>query len=75
MLANLGLDHVELDQRGRVVDGPVNVLQRGLEVLQEVEVLRQKVVGPQQTRRRLLLDCRVLRVLRRVVPVTYESNQ
>ncbi len=54
-LVNLGLDEEELDERGRAVDGSVDVLQSEAWLVYEVKVLCQEILYPQQGGRRLLL--------------------
>ena len=55
VLVDLALDHVELDQSGRVVDGLVDVVESRLGVANVVAVLGQIVVDPEESGRRLLL--------------------
>lgn len=54
-LVDLGLDEEELDERGGAVDGSVYVLQSEAGLVYEVKVLRQEILYPQQSCRRLLL--------------------
>ncbi len=54
-LVDFGLDEEELDERGRAVDGRVDVLQREARLIDEVKVLCQEILNPQQRGGRLLL--------------------
>ena len=48
-----GLDNEQLDERARVFDGSVDVLERLLCIVEDVVVLCKVVVRPQQGRRTL----------------------
>lgn len=54
-LVNLGLDEEELNERGRALDGSVDVLQGQGLLVNQVVVLSQEILHPQQRGRRLLL--------------------
>lgn len=47
-LVDLGLDEEKLNERGRAVDGRVDVLQSDARLVYEVKVLRQEILHPQQ---------------------------
>ena len=56
-LVDLALEEVEFDERGRVLDGLVDDLQRARVLAAVVVVLRQVVQQPQLRRRRLSRSC------------------
>ena len=54
-LVDLGLNKEELDKRGCAVNGTVDVLQSQAGLANEIKVLRQEILNPQEGGGRLLL--------------------